>query len=1043
MMESSRTTRMIFVLFLSLVLAAEARPPGGDPAHVHQLLQQGKDLLEQGWHPAAAKRFDEALKLLREYDPSIEKAIALNGLAFTLPPDVERLARHLFALDLARRFKDRRVEAEALFGIGVHFHLAHVNRGAVEPLEESLGISTELGEHEDAAKVHNTLGEVRWLLGSYEDALNHFDKAATLSRTEDESLEAAKLRYRLGQVNYLLGRYEDAMVHFEAALPMFTRIRDSVNWDTVGRPLGDMFQQLEELTERAAAMTAEEKREDMANGGEAFKEMLSEFMVALSGHDLDAQELRENLASEANEGFETYEDEELEKYKAVAAAREQYATNGSFPGDFLQLCKYISVADHRATQQNEFIETCRRAKEWAKRERDPALEALVSEIAIDLRVEHSAPTDFMVKAYSSVDESWHPSGSLEIYKAAQAKDCLNIVNDFIRRTFLALDRPEDAEALSAGLKEQWVRWSKQRGIDPENPTMESLFQLRVTPHIEASCWDTWEDDSKLRQAAQKQNSGDLVGALSDYQKPLVSRELEIRARAMRGIGSVYEKQGNLARALEFYRGAVDVLESMQGEIRQEQWTAAFAARQSSLYASVIALLVERGEASLAFEYAERARARAFLDQLGNKKLALHDAPDELAALELEYRQRLIEVENLHKTPGYQEPPQFDKVRKTYEAVIEQLRRSHPEYASLVSVQTTTLDELKPLVDDRTTLVEYFVLAEKTLAWVIDREGYRFSELDISSKDLSQHVSRLRESLGPGRTFDRAISAKLHQALITPLQPYVRHPNLVIVGHGPLHYLPFASLWDPDRERYLVQAHGLTLLPSASSLRFLREKRNVNRGRMLVLGNPDGSLSFAEGEAMAIASLYGTSPLLKSEAKESRVHADSGQVDFLHVASHAVYENRPLFTYLALASDEHFAGSHTDGKLEVHEVYGLDLGEANLVVLSACNTALGSQSSGDDVTGLARAFLAAGAPSVMATLWKVDDAAAAVLMETFYRHLRQGKAYAKALRAAQVELIGDERWSSPYYWGAFTLIGDYLGYVPSSSYGTSGLLSTRF
>jgi CHAT domain-containing protein len=206
------------------------------------------------------------------------------------------------------------------------------------------------------------------------------------------------------------------------------------------------------------------------------------------------------------------------------------------------------------------------------------------------------------------------------------------------------------------------------------------------------------------------------------------------------------------------------------------------------------------------------------------------------------------------------------------------------------------------------------------------------------------------------------------------------------------------------------------------LRYLFAKRNPNQQRLLALGNPDGSLPATENEAQAVAQLYGVKPLLRKQATESQLYAQAGKIDLLHLAAHGIYDPfNPLFTRLELAPD-----AQHDGHLEVHEVYGLNLAHANLVVLSACDTGQGSLSNGDEIVGLAQAFLYAGAPAIVTTLWPIDDGASAVLMASFYRHVRSNGSAAEALRAAQLEVLTKEQWRSPYYWAAFGLSGDYQG-----------------
>jgi CHAT domain-containing protein len=213
------------------------------------------------------------------------------------------------------------------------------------------------------------------------------------------------------------------------------------------------------------------------------------------------------------------------------------------------------------------------------------------------------------------------------------------------------------------------------------------------------------------------------------------------------------------------------------------------------------------------------------------------------------------------------------------------------------------------------------------------------------------------------------------------------------------------------------------------------KRKPVGGRLLALGDPDGSLPQAKREVRQVAELDGSSPRVGGEARESLVHDAAPTVGILHLAAHTVYDPlRPLFTYIALAADTGAATSEerADGKLHVYEVYDLDLRAASLVVLSGCSTALGPRDDGDDVVGLTRAFLYAGAPSVVSTLWAVDDAASSVVMEKFYRRLRQGDSTSNALRQAQLDVLAGAAWKEPYFWAAFTLTGDWKGGTRRSS-----------
>jgi CHAT domain-containing protein len=232
----------------------------------------------------------------------------------------------------------------------------------------------------------------------------------------------------------------------------------------------------------------------------------------------------------------------------------------------------------------------------------------------------------------------------------------------------------------------------------------------------------------------------------------------------------------------------------------------------------------------------------------------------------------------------------------------------------------------------------------------------------------------------------------------------------------------------DGAHYLGEEYTLFTLPSANALRFIQEKRKPQANTILALGDPAISepglppLRFAEKEAEDIARLFGTPPLTGASATESALRSQASNAGIVHLAAHGAYNpDNALFSTVYLTGD-----AQNDGRLEVNEVYSLDLTKlTDLVVLSACETDLGvggdAVSKGDEIVGLNRAFIYAGTPTVIASLWSVDDNATALLMKQFYTHLRAGLSKAEALQQAQRDVRATH--PHPYYWAAFVLTGD--------------------
>jgi CHAT domain-containing protein len=459
-------------------------------------------------------------------------------------------------------------------------------------------------------------------------------------------------------------------------------------------------------------------------------------------------------------------------------------------------------------------------------------------------------------------------------------------------------------------------------------------------------------------------------------------------------------------------------------------------RQFGMYAIGVELSLMTGRPEAAFRYAEEARARAFADQIANQRIdERHGANPELLRemnslqLQLLRLKKDLGVER-QKSLAEQSPERLaslqralEKIGQSHDELRIRLKATNPEFGALVSVDPVDLSEIQhQVLDDRTTLIEYFLPIESegpaglVLAFVIDCEHFKMVRLPVTSGDLKNRIIELR-SLIEARQPVTSQAAVLYQDLFAPLVSHIRHRNLVIVPHSLLHFLPFAALWDEKGQRYLGDAYTLSYSPSATALKFAREKKARAVGPVLAAGDPDGSLPHAAAEARAIARLYGDQPLLGRAATEGAVVARAGKAGILHLATHAVLNPvNPLFTRIELAADaEH------DGNLEMGEVLGLDLTKAGLVVLSGCSTQLGKLSAGDELEGLTRAFIYAGTPAVVSSLWDVKDDSTSFLMERFYSHLRRGEGRAVALQRAQMETR--HRFPHPYHWAAFVLTGD--------------------
>ena len=501
------------------------------------------------------------------------------------------------------------------------------------------------------------------------------------------------------------------------------------------------------------------------------------------------------------------------------------------------------------------------------------------------------------------------------------------------------------------------------------------------------------------------------------------------------LGSYYLTDGDKTKSISFYQQSIEVIESMHRSLKVEELKASFISgtEKISKYQRIINLLWDENRYVEAFNYAERARARAFLDQLAGNQIdfragasaALLERERQLSIEIAARRDQLIALRNL--PTDQQDTDTITAVQEElttfevdYSDVLTQIKIQNPEVASLISVDTATLDEIQAELDTDTTLVEYFLAGEQTLAFVITHNSFEPVLLPATPEQTSQAITDFR-NLGLANLNNPHPKSleNLYKWLIEPLKQNLNTPKLGIIPHQELHYIPFSALTDGNS--FLSDNYVVFYLPSASILRFSQEIHMDALNNILALGNPTTTLpdlQFAENEVESITGLFGAQPLIGDSASETVIWSQAENNNILHLAAHGEFNaENPLFSTIHLAADD-----QNDGRLDVHEIYGMNLSPTNnLVVLSACQTQIGEISRGDEVIGLTRAFLYAGSPSVIASLWMVDDEATSIIMNKFYTNLLAGMGIAEALRKAQSDVMLD--LPHPYYWAAFVLTGD--------------------
>lgn len=359
-----------------------------------------------------------------------------------------------------------------------------------------------------------------------------------------------------------------------------------------------------------------------------------------------------------------------------------------------------------------------------------------------------------------------------------------------------------------------------------------------------------------------------------------------------------------------------------------------------------------------------------------------------------------------------------------------LRQRHPEYEKLLAVRPVNYAQLQKWIPADTALVQYFPASDCLYVFWVTSKDFKIQKLSASSDELKRLVWKFRQAtvgdfirsgckgpLQPGQEASQALYAVLVKPLEAELTPF---QTVAFVPTTYLSYVPFAALGqtgEDGRFHYLIENKACLSLLKSSDLEMLSQPATSSAGTLLALGNPDGSLPAATVEAEKVAEIFqGSKSYVGSAATRDKLDKLPAGTRLLHLATHGCLDsNNPSQSYLVLGRQ---------ARLSVADIYAMSLPDLRLVTLSACQTGLGQSEPGSEVASLSDAFEIAGARTVVASLWSVEDSATQKLMVAFYSQLKQGRSMAESLRQAQLSLLADPQSQAPFFWAPFSLYGDW-------------------
>ena len=502
------------------------------------------------------------------------------------------------------------------------------------------------------------------------------------------------------------------------------------------------------------------------------------------------------------------------------------------------------------------------------------------------------------------------------------------------------------------------------------------------------------------------------------------------------LGKIAFYDKNFRQAEKHFKSAIRLTETLRAPLAAEEFRMAFLADKLAPFEYLTKIYLAENKIEKAFLMTEQSRSRSLAENLnggfgadgktagvlGNKLTILREelnwfysrlsraADSEIKKLQVEANSR----------------------EKQISAFMRQIAATHSNRAEIVANRTSTgkqtndeenLRRTQKQIGKKKALIEFvnlesrlaaFIVTDKKISFVADLATeaevltlleslqFQFGALRYGAKNLGNFAAELKKRAD-------FYLGQLYDKLLAPLEHFLEKRHLTIVPVGATHYVPFHALF--DGEHYMIEKGNVTYAPSATVWRFLASKRLNNSDNALLIGYADERIPLVNREIETLQKIFRTAQAFTGDQANIAAFTENApRFDVLHLACHGQFRpENPMFSSLHLA----------DGRLTVRDIGNCKL-KAKLVVLSACETGLNKIFAGEEILGLARGFLSAGAKSLVLSLWTVSDEATTELMKEFYERRKTGKSAAESLRIAQRGFI--ERGAHPYFWSPFLIIG---------------------
>jgi CHAT domain-containing protein len=884
----------------------------------------------------------------------------------------------LRAADPLARALGLRAKAQAMHVLG---HYAD----AIELYEQARLIYQARNKPVEAARIVRALVDALMYLGRYDEALDLAGEARQTLEAHNERLLAAQLETNVGNIHHRLDQYHQALACYERAGEVFAAASDLTAQAVIAFNSANIYSNLDDF--RRAQSLYQRAYE----------------LYSAQGLELAATHVRYSLGY-----LHFLKGEHHQAMRVLHEVREDLARLGD--ERMVALCEldlaevYLQLSVH-----NEAANLAARARE---RFRDLAM-----------RYEAAKALTFQGLAFLQQEKLGEAERSLRTAWQEFAEEgneiYLGLIGIYLAE--LSLKRNQAAEALDLAAEAQQL-FSRQN--------------LRVK-----TCYAELIYAKALMLGGEKNKAQELCESVLE-----TSREPDVpwlKYQACELLGDALLEAGNLPGAHKQYAQAIGFIEQIRAGIRVDEFRSAFLKDKLRVYEKLIRLCLDQGEPDKqaeAFFYLESRKARTLVDMLVNELEVMPASDGENHAGIYQQWQRLRE--ELHwyysKTTQYEANGQsrlmmidrklMEEIGSRERALVELARQAQindPHFVWLRNSSGLEVTELRDALADDETVIEYYFDRDELKIFVINRRELHVVESAYSREEIKALVLELKFQIEKFQYSQSYISThqvdlltnvnaclrELYRALFAPAASLVEGRKLIFIPFDLLHNVPFQALYDGTG--YLLDRYEVVYAPSARlfTLTDQRKERSAGAPRALIFGVPDEAAPHIAEEINVIRELFpGAQCFTGADASAHALAEHLPASDIVHIACHAVFrQDNPMFSAFKLAG----------AWLNFYDVCSLRSRSA-LIVLSGCSTGVGGVYAGDEMLGLVRGFLYAGAASLVVSLWPVNDSATAELMSAFYRRLQECGRPRTALREASLHLR--RQYAHPFYWAPFVLIG---------------------